>query len=207
MQPRLSIAIAGLVVLSLAVAPAAAQNPATGVAGAGTLVVKPLVEKKVTALPAGPLFWRVENFPTIAEAQASAGPTSLVAQSGGKAWLFTLGPAGGSSNKGTKVIEVGPLARISAQQYLLRVNEASGAPGSVTPVHTHPGAEAAYVLAGEQSFRTPQGVERVGAGQFTVGHGPDTPMQVSSSGAVDLHALIMFVVDATRPFSSPATLR
>jgi len=31
-------------------------------------------------------------------------------------------------------------------------------------------------------------------------------MQVSSSGSVNLHALVMFVVDATRPFSSPAKL-
>jgi hypothetical protein len=31
-------------------------------------------------------------------------------------------------------------------------------------------------------------------------------MQVSSSGASDLHALVMFVVDATRPFSTPASL-
>jgi hypothetical protein len=29
-------------------------------------------------------------------------------------------------------------------------------------------------------------------------------MQVSSSGSTDLHALVMFVVDATKPFSSPA---
>jgi hypothetical protein len=31
-------------------------------------------------------------------------------------------------------------------------------------------------------------------------------MQVSSSGTTDLHALVMFVVDAGRPFSSPTTL-
>jgi hypothetical protein len=30
------------------------------------------------------------------------------------------------------------------------------------------------------------------------------PMQVSSSGSTDLHALVMFVVDAAKPFSSPA---
>jgi hypothetical protein len=29
---------------------------------------------------------------------------------------------------------------------------------------------------------------------------------VSSSGAGDLHALVMFVVDANKPFSAPATL-
>ena len=60
------------------------------------LVVKPLAEKKVTELPAGPLFWRIENFPTLAQAQAAAGPTGLVVESGGKVWLFTLGAGGWS---------------------------------------------------------------------------------------------------------------
>jgi quercetin dioxygenase-like cupin family protein len=129
----------------------------------------------------------------------------LAAESSGKAWLFTLGPAGGSSDGGTKVVEIGPLPPIAASQYLLRINEASGPPGSVTPVHSHPGAEAAYVLAGEQSFRTPHGVKRVAAGESAAGH-PDTAMQVSSSGAADLRALVMFVVDATKPFSTPAKL-
>jgi hypothetical protein len=71
-------------------------------------------------------------------------------------------------------------------------------------VHTHPGSEAFYVLAGETSSRSPHGVTRVAAGQAAPGHGADMPMQVSSSGAADLHSLVMFVVDADRPFSSPA---
>ena len=44
------------------------------------------------------------------------------------------------------------------------------------------------------------------AGQAEAGHGADMAMQVASSGAGDLHALVMFVVDANKPFSSPATL-
>jgi len=32
------------------------------------------------------------------------------------------------------------------------------------------------------------------------------PSKVSSSGASDLRSLVMFVVDATQPFSSPASL-
>jgi quercetin dioxygenase-like cupin family protein len=72
-------------------------------------------------------------------------------------------------------------------------------------VHTHPGSEAFYVLAGETSSQTPHGVKRIGAGQCATGHGADTPMQVSSSGTMDLHSLVMFVVDANKPFSSPAT--
>ncbi len=170
------------------------------------LVIKPLVEKKVAVLPTGPLFWRIENFPTLTQAQAAAGPTGLATESDGKVWLFTLGAAGGSSEGGTKVVEVGPLPKVEATQYLLRINDASGPRGSMTSVHTHPGSEAFYVLAGEQSIRTSHGTMVVQAGQSATGHGADTPMQVSSSGSTDLHALVMFVVDATKPFSSPATL-
>jgi hypothetical protein len=35
---------------------------------------------------------------------------------------------------------------------------------------------------------------------------PETPMEVSSSGKEELRQLIMFVVDANRPFSTPASL-
>jgi hypothetical protein len=31
-------------------------------------------------------------------------------------------------------------------------------------------------------------------------------MEVSSSGTSDLNALVMFVVDVTQPFSTPATM-
>jgi hypothetical protein len=36
------------------------------------------------------------------------------------------------------------------------------------------------------------------------GHGADTPMEVFSAGTSNLDQLVMFVVDAIRPFSSPA---
>jgi quercetin dioxygenase-like cupin family protein len=167
--------------------------------------VKPLVEKKVTELPAGDLFWRLDNFDTMEAAQAAAGPLGLVAEYDGKIWLFTLGAAGGTSTNGKTVAEIGPIPRINAAEYLLRINEAGGPKGSVTPVHTHPGSEAFYVIAGELSQKTSHGVARVAAGQSMVGHGADTPMQVSNSGSGDLRELALFVVDASKPFSSPAT--
>lgn len=172
---------------------------------AGSLAIKVLTEKKVAALPAGPLFWRVENFPTLAQAQAAAGAMGLAAESAGRAWLVTLGPAVGASAGGTKVAEIGPLPPVVAPEYLLRFNEPSGPPGSITVIHTHPGTEAIYVLTGELCMRTPQGVIRVSAGRTEAGTGADTPMQVSSCGSTDLRGLVMFVVDATRPFSSPAS--
>src|SRR4029077_5691076 len=105
-----------------------------------------------------------------------------------------------------KVSEVGPITRVAAPQYLLRINEARGAPGSVTPVHSHPGSEAFYVLAGEQSIRGAHGTMVVKAGTSEAGHGASTAMQVSSSGSSELESLVMFVVDATKPFSSHASL-
>jgi hypothetical protein len=45
---------------------------------------------------------------------------------------------------------------------------------------------------------------RVAAGHAEAGQEAEQAMQVSSSGSTDLHALVMFVVDASKPFSSPA---
>ncbi len=192
-----TVLICGLFVLASTTA-AQQQQP---------LVIKALAEKKVTQLPTGPLYWRLETFPTIAQARAAAGAMGLAAESAGQAWLFTLGPAGGSTAGGAKLAEIGPLPRVVAPEYLLRINEATGPPGSITPVHSHPGSEAFYVLIGQQTVRTPEGVILIAAGQAEAGPGDGTPLQVSSSGGKDLHALVMFVVDATKPFSSPATFR
>ena len=192
---RRVIAVMALALL-LAPAPAISQQIA--------LSVKPVAQKTVTALPAGPLFWRIENFDTAENAQSAAGATALVVQAANKVWLFTLGAAGGHTPGGTLVREVGPIAAPVASSYLLRINEVQGPPGSVTPVHTHAGSEAFYVLAGESSQKTPDGVMRTPAGQSMPGHGAGVPMQVSSSGSVDLESLVMFVVDANKPFSSPA---
>lgn len=168
--------------------------------------VTSVAEKKVAQLPPGPLFWRIENFPTLAEAQAAAGPTGLAAEVAGKAWLFTLGPPSGSSSGSTKVAEIGPVPAISASEYLLRINSAGGPPGAETSVHMHPGSETFYVLSGELTQKTPEGTKQVSAGQSMLGHPPETPMQVSNSGSNVLSALVMFMADATKPFSSPATM-
>lgn len=181
--------------LLLAVSPAFAHEP---------LAIKPLTERTVDTLPDGALYWRIENFADVASAQAAAGPWTLVTEADGKVWSFTLVAQAGTAGRGTKVTDVGPIPRISAPKYLLRINQATGAPGSQTPIHTHPGSEAFYVLRGEQSIRGPSDTLRVRVGQGEAGRGAGVPMQVSSAGDSDLLALVMFVVDATKPFSSPA---
>jgi len=166
---------------------------------------KPLVEKKVAELPSGDLYWRIVTFDTQEQAQKAAGPTGMVGDSDGKVWLFTLGPAG-EDQGGKKIAEIGPVPRITAKEYLLRVMEAGGPEGSASSVHTHPGSEAFFVVRGELTQKTPHGVAKIAAGQGMVGHGADTPMMVSNSGTGDLREFALFVVDAEKPFSSAAKM-
>jgi hypothetical protein len=194
---RFAVVVAVVAALGLALPMIAAAQ--------GALTIKPLAEKTVDSLPAGALYWRIENLASLSAAQAAAGPFSIAVDAAGKAWLFTLGAAGRTTSGATIVAEIGPIPRVAATRYLLRINDASGPPGSVTPIHRHPGSEAFYVLTGEQSIRGEHGTLRVEAGGAEAGHGADMAMQVSSTGDRDLHALVMFVVDADKPFSSPAT--
>jgi hypothetical protein len=166
--------------------------------------VNPVAEKKVHELPAGPLYWQVENFATLAQAQAAAGPTSLATEIAGKVWLCSLGPKDAPTHGGTKVADIGPVPPITAPEYLLRLNNSGGPPGATTQVHTHPGSESFYVITGRLGQRSSHGVAYVEAGQSMPGHAPGMPMAILSDGATDLNALVMFFVDATRPFSSPA---
>lgn len=165
---------------------------------------KLLAEKKVAKLPTGPLFWRIDNFRTVAEAQAAAGPTALIAEAAGKIWLFTLGPTGNAPSGGTKVAEIGPLTVVTGTEYHLQVREANNVPGFRSPVHTHPGSEAFYVLSGELALKSSQGVERVTGGQSLLGPRAGNSMQASNDGSTNLHMFVMFVLDADKPFSSPA---
>jgi mannose-6-phosphate isomerase-like protein (cupin superfamily) len=202
---RVRLLAVSLFAIGVLLAAAAAQESAT--AAQQKFVIKPVAEKKVKQLPSGPWYWLIENFPTLGRAQSAAGPTSLAAEVEGKVWLFTLGPKGMPTHGGSKVAEIGPVTPITAPEYLLRVNHASGAPGAKTKVHTHPGSETFYVLTGELSQKSPQGVRQVDAGQSMAGRGPDMAMEVSSTGSTQMNALVMFVVDPTRPFSSPAKLK
>ena len=178
--------------------------------------VKPIAEKRVAKLPDGPLYWRVETFPTLVEARAAVGPdgwdpasvsyatkTALIAEVAGHVYVTTLGAKGGSTPGGTKLAEIGPLPPLSASEYLLRLNYGSGPPGAMTPVHSHPGSESFYVISGRLGQRTPDGTHYVDAGHTMDGHAPETTMQVFNAGRTDLRALIMFLVDGQKPFSVP----
>ena len=170
---------------------------------AGTTIAF-IAERKVAQLPDGPLFWRVETFPSGAAAQAAAGPTGLVGEMDDRVWLFTLGPSGGASPGGTHVAEVGPLPICPAAEYLIQVQGAITPPGGASQVHTHPGSEAWYVVAGQQTVRTSTDEIQVGAGQGFAGFAASTPIRLINEGRDNRHAFPMFVIDAAEPQTSPA---
>ena len=190
--------VAAIIFVLLGCSAPVAQQPSP------SIVAKPIAERKVTQLPSGPLFWRIENFETRGQAEVAAGPHGLVAEAVGKVWLFTLGAQGQQTPGATKVAEIGPMPEVRASEYLLRIMEGSGAPGAVSTIHTHPGSEGYYVMRGEGSQKTAHGVGRVAAGETLAGHGPDTVMQFINSGPTDVSYFALFVVDAAKPFTVPA---
>jgi hypothetical protein len=187
------------------VAASACASPPEALPPSPEFVVETVAERTLDALPSGALFWRIETLPTLEAAQAAATPTSLAAEVSGRFWLVTLGQRGARTPGATHVAEIGPIPRIEARRYLLRLNHAHAPPGAATSVHRHPGSEAFFVLAGQLSQRTAHGVARVDAGETMNGHSPGMTMQLQSTGSDNLDQLVLFVVDAEQPFSSPAT--
>ena len=209
---KIIVLILSVIALAAAVLPpnVAAQiihdAPATVAAKAGFFIV-PVAERRVASLPDGELYWQIETFPSPEEAAVmaeSAGPYALTASVAGRHWLFVLGSTAMPSYGGAPVARLGPVAVPIAKNYLLRINRAGGPHGAKTPVHTHPGSEAIYVLQGEVTQRMAHGIEVAAAGETLNAHAPEMVMQLISTGESDLEQLVLFVVDAERQFAPTA---
>ncbi len=195
-------------ILRTALITAAIGVIATGAAFAqskGKFVVTKMTEMTVDTLPDGELYWHVEYFGSLADAEAAAGDFSLAAEFDDKAWLFTLADRKAGAMGGTPVASIGPVPRIDSDGFLLRVNNATAPVGAKTTIHTHPGPEAFLVLSGQLTQHTPYGMHVLNAGGTMPGV-PDQAMEVHSTGDEELRELIMFVVDPSRPFAEDATL-
>jgi quercetin dioxygenase-like cupin family protein len=200
---RLRVVIPVFVLMVLAALPSAAT--AHDPCSATQSVSKGLGEKTTKQLPAGPLYWRLETFATKAAADGAAGSTAIPFEAGGKSWLATLAARDGTTVGGTLVAEIGPLPTPQAAEYRLRVQERVSQPSCEGDIHTHPGAEAWYILAGEQTVITPAGEQRITVGQALVAPPAGTPMQLAYRGAGESDALTFLLLDAAQPNSTPAT--
>jgi quercetin dioxygenase-like cupin family protein len=202
MRGALAACMAGLLI-GLASHPTSAQTPPAQAPGA--FRVDLVAERHLDRLPPGPLYWRVETDPAGSAAPPVNPDLSLSGEADGQVWRFTLGPPGERTPGMRFEAEVGPVPVPEASAWVLRLNRAGGRPGARTPVHSHPGSEAFFVRSGRLCQRTSHGEADLEAGQAMNGHEPGMAMQLTSCGADPLDQWVVFVLDASRPFSSPAS--
>lgn len=131
----------------LCTAPVPADQDAAGCYSTNTLALHDAPES---------LFWHIQQFDTLAAAQAEAARHrwSAVAQAHGRIWLYVLGDAHQAIAGGTPRAVIGPLM-VPAGPAKAYFAEAVFPPGMRTRVHAHPGPEAFYVVEGEQCMETP----------------------------------------------------
>ena len=86
----------------------------------------------------------------------------------------------------------------AARSYSMQVMSMLFRPGTVSGVHTHPGPEALYLVAGEQCLETPEGGHGIGAGQAYVVPAGVT-MRVRATGLGLRRALVLILHDAAHP--------
>ena len=128
--------------------------------------VRLLQHRVVTGLPfsQASVYWHLRVFPSREAAEAAKSPTGIVVEEAGRIWLSEFGPRNTAPQGGEAIAIVGPLQLPEAKSYAAVLSYAVMRPGDSSRVHTHPGPEGWYVLAGEQCLETPAGATRARAG-------------------------------------------
>jgi quercetin dioxygenase-like cupin family protein len=141
-------------------------------------------------LPDEPLYWYLDTYETRDAAEKAKGKYSTIVESYSKIWLFTISNQNWKASGGQRVARVGPLPHGGASSYTAQYMEATFIPGMRSVVHRHPGAEAWYVLTGEQCLETPGHRMIVRAGESgIVPEGP--PMMLVGTGTSKRQALVL----------------
>jgi quercetin dioxygenase-like cupin family protein len=148
------------------------------------------------------VYWHLLTFPSRAEAEAARSPSGVVVEEDGRVWLNELGAWSADTRGGTRVAVVGPLVLPRAPVYSAVYSYAVMKPGQRSRVHTHPGPEGWYVLAGEQCLETSVGVFRGHADQTVVAPG-NVPMELMITGNQIRRALVVVVHDARKERGTP----
>ena len=162
-----------------------------------------LAKYQVTHFSDMPLFWHVAKLPTRVAVDSRNGQTAFTVDAGGQVWLFSFGPKDAAPTQGEPVISVGPLPLTPGKSYQVVAYFVVMPVGAHTIVHTHPGPEAWYVLAGAQCLETPAGAMKLAAGEGGVAP-PNTPMRLSNIGSTTRRALFIVIHDPMLPWGSPS---
>lgn len=162
-----------------------------------------LSRKQLSSLPTGKVFWHLDRFTTEDEAQTASTSTSVVVDSFGFTWLFTLANKAWRPAGGEHVATVGPLPVAPATHYAAEYLRSIFEPGTAAPLHVHSGPEAFFAVSGDTCLETPDGV-RTARGPGTgliIKAGP--PMLLMAIGTVARQGFALILHDASQP---PTTL-
>jgi quercetin dioxygenase-like cupin family protein len=159
-----------------------------------------LVSDPLGELPARPLHWHIDVYPSRAAAEAGRETRGTVVEALGRVWLMSIAEAGYRARGGEHVAEIGPLPTTAGMRYTASYMEGVMLPGVVTGVHRHRGPEAIHTLTGEECMETPAGksVGRPGGPPIVVPAG--VPHRLSINGAEERRSLALVLHDSSQPW-------
>jgi quercetin dioxygenase-like cupin family protein len=144
------------------------------------------------------VYWHIRTFENRAAADAAKSATGIVIEEDGRVWLSEFGSRELIVRGGQPVAAVGPLHLPAAKSYTAVLSYAVMRPGDRARVHTHPGPEGWYMLAGEQCLETPSGASRAKTGG-TMTVPPNVPMELSITGTEVRKSLVVVIHDSSQP--------
>jgi quercetin dioxygenase-like cupin family protein len=151
----------------------------------------------------GSVYWHLRAFPSRTAAEAARSANAIVVEEDGRAWLSEFVARNSAPPGGESIAVVGPLQLPAAKSYAAVLSYAVMRPGDNSRVHTHPGPEAWYVLAGEQCLETPDGASRARSGG-TMAVRSNTPMELNVTGKTVRRAFALVIHDSAQERGIPS---
>ena len=149
------------------------------------------------------VYWHLRAFPSRSAADAARSATGIVVEEDGRVWLSEFGARDKGPRGGESIAVVGPLQLPAATSYAAVLSYAVMRPGDSSRVHTHPGPEGWFVLAGEQCLETPAGASRARAGG-TMTVRSNTPMELNVTGNMIRRAFALVIHDSAQQRGIPS---
>jgi quercetin dioxygenase-like cupin family protein len=149
------------------------------------------------------VYWHLRAFPTRKAAESARSATGIVVEEDGRVWLSEFGARNSTSRGGDHIAVVGPLQLPAAKTYTAVLSYAVMRPGDSSRVHTHPGPEAWYVLAGAQCLETPAGATKAQAGG-TMTVQSNIPMELNVTGKTLRRAFALVIHDSAQARGIPS---
>ena len=149
------------------------------------------------------VYWHLRVYSDRKAAEAARSATGIIAEEDGRVWLSEFGARNAAPRGGKAVAIVGPMQLPASKSYTAVLSYAVMRPGDKSRVHTHPGPEGWYVLAGEQCLDTPAGAHRARAGG-TMTVRPNLPMELNVGGTTLRKAFALVIHDSAHERGTPS---